>query len=395
MFEFRSSAEDLQKFCERARACRFVTIDTEFLREKTYYPKLCLLQMAIPTEDADSVTLFDTLAPEFSIEPLAGLLRDRSTVKVLHAARQDLEIFLLQLGTLPEPVFDTQIAAMVCGYGDQVGYETLAREIAGVRIDRSSKITDWSRRPLTTKQLRYAASDVDHLRDIYTHLAARVRRNGRRSWIDDDLAVLTNPSTYKTDPNDAWLRIKRRGGSARFQSTLRELAKFRELLARKRDLPRNWIIRDEALLELAGNRPLNREDLQQARFLPKKMQKGPAADGILAAVKAALDSPLQEQNPKPAAPPADSNNDLDLLKVLLKHKAKRLGVAERLIATTADLEEIAADKPCARPLQGWRKEHFGKDAQRLCRGQIALTTSSGATQLVSLKAQYRDDLPRQ
>ena len=395
MFEFRSTTEDLQKFCLRARSCRFVTIDTEFLREKTYFPKLCLLQMAIPTEGAGSVTLFDTLSPEFSIAPLAELLLDRSTVKVLHAARQDLEIFLLQLGVLPEPVFDTQIAAMVCGYGEQVGYETLAREIAGVKIDRTSKITDWSRRPLTTKQLQYAASDVDHLRDIYADLAERVQRNGRRSWIDDDLALLTKQSTYKVDPNDAWLRIKRRKGSARFQATLRELARFRELLAQKRNLPRNWVIRDEALLELAGNRPLNRMDLQQARFLPKHMQKGRVADEILAAVKTALDSPPQVEFPKPAAPPAASSNDLDLLKVLLKHKAKRLGVAERLIATTADLEEIAADKPCARPLKGWRKEHFGDDARRLCRGQIALTTSSGATRLVTLKEQCRDDLPRQ
>ena len=384
--ELLTSAADLERFCEMARQCRFVAIDTEFIRDRTYYPQLCLLQMAVSSEGRSEMALFDPLSPDFQLEPIGGLLSDESTVKVLHAARQDLELFLLKLGILPKPVFDTQIAAQVCGFGDQVSYEALVAAVKNVRLDRTSKITDWARRPLTAKQLKYAASDVDHLRDIYPELENRLDRSGRRAWIEEETARLTEPSTYLTRPEDAWLRIKRRKGPPVFQAALRELAAYREELARKWDRPRQWVMRDEALLEIAGSLPSDLPDLNKLRFLNKSSQRGRVGTGILAAVKKARQSAVPADAPGQTRRDLSPNRDISLLRVLLKVRAKQMGVAEKLVATTDDLQAVISGNPRARPLTGWRREMFGEDALRLCRGQAALTMSEGKARLITVPA---------
>ncbi|MCY3880420.1 MAG: ribonuclease D [Rhodobacteraceae bacterium] len=384
MFELKTTTEQLQEFCDRAGRHDFVTLDTEFLREKTYYPRLCLLQMAYPGDGPGSLALFDTLSPQLSLQPLSGLLLDEKTVKVLHAARQDLEIFHLQLGVLPEPLFDTQIAAMVCGYGDQVGYDVLVQDIAGAKTDKAPKITDWSVRPLSERQLRYAAADVDYLRPIYVELCNRLRKNSRIDWIGEEIATLINPSTYHTDPEDAWLRLKRGNGTTAYRAVLCELAKFRELMAQRQNRPRNWIVPDKALLELAGSRPTNRRSLQNSRFLPNHFKSGKYTDELLAAVRAGLEAAPDRFPATGRRAQSEPRPEIEMLRVLLKMKAKEIGVAERLIATSEDLVQVASGNPSARPLQGWRRVQFGEDALELCAGRAALTMKQGTTRLVTL-----------
>ncbi len=378
MYKLHQTTDSLSGFCDRARTFPFVTMDTEFLREKTYYSQICVLQMAIPASDSDSIALFDTLSPKLSLEPLIDLFNDERVVKVLHSARQDLEIFLQMLDVLPTPIFDTQIAAMACGFREHVGYETLVRKVCGNSINHSSKISDWSLRPLTARQLEYAASDVDHLREVYKKLSSQLMKNGRMTWIDEETKHLTERSTYETDPDDAWRRIKRsKSGSPSFQAALCELAKYREIQAQRRNLPRNWIIRDEALVELAGSRPTTQNQLAKSRFLPNSMKSRQIAKDLLSALRRAADREKDLSLPSRPQTQKAQKSTTDLLRVLLSQRSEKLGVAERLIATTQDLEEIGAGSTAAKPLHGWRGPVFGDDALQLLQGNLALTLSNG------------------
>ena len=381
-----TTTEDLAAFCAAAKEQDYVTIDTEFLRERTYWSKLCLIQMALPGKDGDAVLVDPIDGAEMSMEPLYDLFRHKRTVKVFHAARQDLEIFFVEGDVFPEPLFDTQIAAMVCGFGEQVGYETLVKKIAKADLDKTSRFTDWSRRPLSTAQKDYALADVTHLRDIYEFLAAQLARNGRRIWVEEELQVLLDPATYTTLPEEAWLKVKTRTTSGRFLAVVKELARFRETYAQGQNVPRSRVMKDEALLELASTRPTSAEELGRSRLLQREGRKTEIAEGILAAVKAGLET-RPEDMPKPdlSREQLQVNPALaDLLRVLLKAKSESLGVAPRLIASAADLDAIAAGSREMDALKGWRAEAFGDDAQRLCRGEIALSAKGSDVTVVRL-----------
>lgn len=376
----------LAEFCGRAASHPFVTVDTEFLRERTYYSKLCLLQIAHPGEGEESAAVVDPMAPGLSLAPLYDLFRDPGVVKVFHAARQDLEIFYVDAGVIPAPLFDTQVAAMVCGFGDQVSYETLVRRIAKAEVDKSSRFTDWSHRPLSEAQLSYALADVTHLRTIYAHLADRLRRTGRESWLAEEMSVLMDPATYRTDPGDAWARVKARPGSNRMLAALVELARFREEYAQSRDVPRSRVFKDDALVELATTRPQSEADLAKSRLLLREGRRGDIAEGILAAVRRAA-----AMKPEDLPRSADGREQLqvnpalaDLLRVLLKSKSEGEGVAARLIASSADLDAIAAGERDLPALHGWRREVFGEDAIRLCEGKVALAARGQSVVTVRL-----------
>ena len=382
-----TTTEDLAEFCALARSKAYVTIDTEFLRERTYYSKLCLVQMAVPdhTEGEDAV-LVDPLVDDLSLEPLYELFRDTSVVKVFHAARQDLEIFFVEAGVFPEPLFDTQVAAMVCGFGEQVGYETLVRKIAKQSLDKSSRFTDWSRRPLTDAQKKYAIADVTHLRRIYEFLAAKLSENQRTHWVTEELGILTSPDTYLMNPADAWQRVKTRTTSPKFLAIVRELARFREDYAQTKNVPRSRVFKDDALIELASTKPSNPNDLGRSRLLLREARKGDIADGILKAIKAGLDCPAADM-PKVAAGKEKLNVNpaiADLLRVLLKAKTEQSGVASKLIATASDLDLLASGDRSVAALSGWRREVFGQDALRLCNGEVALAAKGNSVKIVTL-----------
>ncbi|MCL4675892.1 MAG: ribonuclease D, partial [Pararhodobacter sp.] len=326
------------------------------------------------------------LAEGLSLDPLLALMRNDAVVKVFHAARQDLEIFFVDGGVIPQPLFDTQIAAMVCGFGEQAGYETLVRKIVRAPLDKGSRFTDWSQRPLTEAQLKYALDDVTHLRQIYEHLSADIRNSGRESWVAEDIQALTTPDTYITHPEDAWQRIRTRGQSGKFLAIVRELARFREDYAQSRNIPRSRVYKDDALLELASTKPASLEALSRSRLLLREARRGDIAEGILDAVKTALAMPQSEW---PRAATEDEQLQVnpalaDLLRVLLKAKADQSGVAQRLIAPTSELDAIAAGKrdlPC---LKGWRAQLFGDDAKRLCAGELALTAKGQQVELIKI-----------
>ncbi len=382
-----TTTEALAEFCEQAKAHPYVTIDTEFLRERTYWAKLCLIQLALPGKDGAAVLVDPIAGPGMSMEPLYDLMRHEATVKVFHAARQDLEIFFVEGGgVFPTPLFDTQVAAMVCGFGEQVGYETLVKKIARADLDKTSRFTDWSRRPLTKAQSEYALADVTHLRVIYESLSAQLRKSGRTHWVEEELAALTDPATYTVTPEDAWTRVKTRTTSGRFLAVVKELARFRESYAQSRNIPRSRIYKDDALLELASTRPTNLEELGRARLLLREGRKGEIADGILAAVKAGM-----EMRPDDLPRPDVSRDQMqvnpalaDLLRVLLKAKSEEAGVAAKLIAPTSDLDAIAAGDRDVPALKGWRSEVFGQDALRLCSGEIALSAVGQSVRVVRL-----------
>jgi ribonuclease D len=383
-----TTTDELAAFCERARSRPYVTVDTEFLRERTYYSKLCLLQLAIPGDTEEDAVLVDPIAGTLSLEPLYALFRDETVVKVFHAARQDIEIFFVEGGVIPRPLFDTQVAAMVAGFGEQVGYETLVRKIAKANLDKSSRFTDWSRRPLSDAQKVYALADVTHLRPIYEHLAKALRKSGREDWVEEELAVLTDPATYVTEPEEAWLRIKTRTSSGRFLGVVKELARFRETYARDRNIPRSRVYKDDALLELASTRPRSLDDLNRSRLLLREARKGEIADGILEAVRRGIEMPAEEL-PKPdtSREQLQVNGALaDLLRVLLKAKSEEAGVAARLIASASELDEIAAGVRGLPSLKGWRARVFGDDALRLCEGRVALTANGRTVEIVDLGA---------
>ena len=381
-----TTTEALAALCDEAANEPYVTLDTEFLRERTYYAKLCLVQMALPGKGPDRAYIIDPLAEGLSLDPLLALMRNPAVVKVFHAARQDLEIFFVDGGVIPNPLFDTQIAAMVCGFGEQVGYETLVKKICRAPLDKASRFTDWSQRPLTEAQLRYALDDVTHLRQIYEHLKADIAKSGRESWVAEEMGVLTSPDTYITHPEDAWQKIRTRGQSGRFMALVKELARFREDYAQTRNVPRSRVFKDDALLELASTKPSSAEELGRSRLLLREGRKPEIADGILAAVKAGL-AARPEDHPKP-----DTSRDqiqvdsalADLLRVLLKAKSEAEGVAQKLIASSSDLDMLAAGGRDIPALKGWRGEVFGKDALRLCKGEIALSAKGGAVRVVQV-----------
>ncbi len=381
-----TTTDDLAAFCTAAKSEPYVTIDTEFLRERTYWSKLCLIQMALPGKTGDAVLIDPIEGDGMSMEPLYDLFRHQDTVKVFHAARQDLEIFFVEGNVFPVPLFDTQIAAMVCGFGEQVGYETLVKKIAKENLDKTSRFTDWSRRPLSDAQKDYALADVTHLRVIYEFLAATLEKNGRHKWVAEELAVLTDPATYTVHPDEAWLRIKTRTTSGRFLAVVKELARFREDYAQKNNVPRSRVMKDDALLELASTRPSNHEELGRSRMLMREGRKSDIAEGILAAIKSGMEMRTEDM------PRVDHSRDqlqvnpalADLLRVLLKAKSESLGVAPRLIASASDLDLIAAGERDLETLSGWRMEAFGEDAMRLCRGEIALTAKGSEVRVVKI-----------
>ncbi|MEO1676950.1 MAG: ribonuclease D [Pseudomonadota bacterium] len=381
-----TTTEDLAAFCTAAAEAPYVTVDTEFLRERTYWSKLCLVQLALPG-DGEAV-LVDPIegGDALSLQPLYDLMADTRVMKVFHAARQDLEIFHHEGDVLPQPLFDTQVAAMVCGFGEQVGYETLVKKIARASVDKTSRFTDWSRRPLTDAQMAYALADVTHLRVIYETLADELEQSGRRAWVEEELSTLLDPSTYVVEPEEAWRRVKTRTNSGKFLAVVRELAQFREIHAQSNNIPRNRVFKDDALLELASTKPQSMKDLARSRMLLREARKGPIADGILEAVSKGLECPKEQW------PEADTSRDrlhvnpalADLLRVLLKAKAEGAGVAQKLIASAADLDAIAAGEREAAALKGWRRELFGDDALRLCNGEIALAANGAQVEVVAL-----------
>jgi len=379
-----TTTEALAEFCAKAKAQPYVTVDTEFLRERTYWSKLCLVQLAIPPAKDGEAVLVDPLAEGLSLEPLYDLFRHEPTVKVFHAARQDLEIFFVDAGLFPKPLFDTQVAAMVCGFGEQVGYETLVKKIARQALDKTSRFTDWSRRPLTDAQKNYAIADVTHLRVIYEFLSKELEKSGRHVWVEEEEAILLSPDTYTTLPEDAWHRVKTRTTSGRFLAVVRELARFREGYAQNKNIPRSRIFKDDALLELASTRPTTLDELGKSRLLLREARRGDIAEGIIAAVKTAL-----EMAPENFPHVPDEQHQLqvntalaDLLRVLLKAKSEETGVAAKLIATSSDLDRIAAGKRDVPALTGWRADVFGRDALRLAKGEIGLTAAGGAVRVV-------------
>lgn len=381
-----TTTDALAEFCGRAAECPFVTVDTEFLRERTYFAQLCLVQIAMPGEDERNAVLVDPLAKGLSLDPLYTLFANESVVKVFHAARQDLEIFFVEGGLVPAPLFDTQVAAMVCGYGDQVGYETLVRKIAKASLDKSSRFTDWSRRPLTDAQQNYALADVTHLRQIYEHLSGELERTGRTAWVHEELGQLTNSSTYIVEPEDAWRRLKVRSNSGKFLAVVKELAAFRERTAQERNVPRSRIIKDDALLELASMKPKGVEDLGKARLLLREARKGELAEGLLAAVNRGRAVPPEAYPRLPKGRDRSALNPAlaDLMRVLLKAKAEESGVAQKLIATASDLDDIAAGHLDGAWSTGWRHEVFGQDALRLTRGEVALAAKGTTIQIVEI-----------
>jgi ribonuclease D len=373
----------LAEFCQRQRQAEFIAIDTEFMRDKTYWPQLCLVQIAGP-QDAAAI---DSLAPGIDLAPLHELMADTRVTKVFHAARQDVEIFFHLTGKIPAPLVDTQVAAMVCGFGDSVSYENLAAKLAGARIDKSSRFTDWAQRPLTDRQLQYALSDVTYLRPAYEHLARRLAKTGRSEWVAEEMAVLTSPSTYRLEPSESWRRIKFRNDKPRALAILREIAAWREEEAQKRDLPRGRILKDETLCEIAAHAPRNVDDLARCRGLSRSIAENKQGHAILAAVKRGLDIPAGELPPVPPRRdlPAGLGPVVELLRVLLKMRCEDHEVAQKLVASADDLELIAADDGADVPaLSGWRRDIFGADALALKRGQLALTTVGRRVKVVSL-----------
>ncbi|HET7594996.1 MAG TPA: ribonuclease D [Stellaceae bacterium] len=379
------TSEALAAFCRRQAQAPYITVDTEFIRDKTYFPQLCLVQIAGPGEAA----ALDPLAPGMDLAPLFELMAAPGLLKVFHAARQDIEIFVNMAGAVPAPLFDTQVAAMVCGFGDSVSYETLAGKLAGAHIDKSSRFTDWSQRPLSERQLRYALTDVVPLRTVYEKLKARLEKSGRSSWLAEEMGTLTDPGTYRQDPAEAWRRFKVRSNNRKLLALVRELAAWRETAAQQRNLPRNRLLRDESLLEIAAHAPTSVGELGRTRGLGKNFAEGKLGGEILAAVGRVLATPESEYPVPPPRhePPPGLGPLVDLLRVLLKLRCEENDVAQKLVADTEDLEKIAADDAAqVRALHGWRAELFGKDALDLKRGRLALTASGKRIKLVRLGA---------
>lgn len=363
---------ELESAIERLEQSDFVTVDTEFIRETTFWPVLCLIQMAAPGFTA----LVDPLAPGMDLKPFFRLMANENVVKVFHAARQDIEIIVHQGDLVPHPIFDTQVAAMVCGFGDAVSYDQLVQKVTGIRLDKSSRFTDWRYRPLSERQLEYALADVTHLIDVYKHLVAELEREGRAHWLNEEMQVLTSRDTYDPHPDDAWKRLKMRVRKPQELAVLKSVAAWREREARERDVPRGRIIKDDAIYEIAQQAPKDADALGRLRSIPKGWERSSTAAALLEAVNAALSIPKEElpKLPRPHQPPEGSNAAAELLKVLLRIVAEKEGVAAKVLASSDDIDRIAAEGEQADvpALQGWRRAVYGEKALRLVRGEIAI-----------------------
>jgi ribonuclease D len=373
--ELITTTGELTATCERLARHPFVTIDTEFLRETTYYPLLCVAQLASP----DEAVVIDALAPGIDLAPFLALMANERVLKVFHAARQDIEIVWHRAGFVPRPVFDTQVAAMVLGHGDSISYDQLVQRVTGDTLDKSLRFTDWTRRPLSPAQIAYAVSDVTHLREVYLALAADLKRRGRADWMGDEMEVLTSPDTYRAEPERAWLRVKSRVRKPKELAVLIEIAAWREREAQTRDVPRGRVLKDDTLGDIAIQAPTTPERLAGLRSLPKGFERSKWGEGILAAVKRGLARDPKTlpriERPKPAP---NGGATVELLKVLLRMTAERHGVAAKVIATVEDLDRIAGDDEAEVPaLRGWRRELFGERALALKHGRLALSIHEG------------------
>ncbi len=371
-----TTTSELAESCARLARHPYVAIDTEFLREQTFWPVLCLIQMAGPEDEL----IVDPLTPGIDLGPFYELMADERVTKVFHAGRQDVEIVYAKAGLIPHPIFDTQIAAMVCGFGESVSYVNLVKKVTNKDLDKSSRFTDWSRRPLTDKQLTYALADVTWLRDIYAYLKTELESTGRSNWVAEEMATLTDPNTYETKPENAWTRLKLRVRNRRSLGVLMELAAWRERLAQSQDVPRSRILRDEALYDIANQAPTDPAKLGELRTLSEGFSRSARAREIIEAVKIGLarDAKSLPHLPTNHGLSAEATALVDLLRVLLKAAAARNRVAPKLISDTADLERIASEtEPDVPALRGWRRELFGSDAMKLKRGELALSVSRG------------------
>jgi ribonuclease D len=379
------ATEALRELVGEIKTAPYIALDTEFMRDSTYWPKLCLLQIAAPGIEA----IVDPLADGLDLSAFFELLKDPKIVKVLHAGRQDIEIFWNLGHVIPDPLFDTQIAGMVCGFGEAASYETLARKLADAQVDKSARFTDWARRPLTKRQLEYALADVTHLRIVYEKLKAQLERSGRAAWVAEEIAALQNEKLYILEPADAWKRLKPRSSNKRFLAALAAVAAWREREAQTRDVPRGRIVKDEVLLEIAANPPASAEVLEQIRSVPKGFAASRLGKSLLEAIAEnheTLPPAIEAADPAKRRKHEPSATAVDLLKALLRLKADAAGVAPRLIAGSDDIERIAAFEDDGVPaLTGWRAEVFGQDALALRRGDIAITLEGGKAAVVELE----------
>lgn len=379
-----SDSAELAKACDIFARSDYVTVDTEFLRETTFWPQLCLIQLSGPELDA----IVDPLAPGLDLAPFFKLMGDSSVTKVFHAARQDIEIIYNRGGLIPHPLFDTQVAAMVCGFGDSASYDSLVQKICNVQLDKSSRFTDWSHRPLSDKQLDYAIADVTHLKDVYLHLKAQLERESRSEWLAEEMSILESPETYDLHPDNAWQRLRMRIRKPIELQILKNLAAWREREARSRDVPRGRVLKDEAIFEIAQQAPKDSEALARLRTIPKGYERSQAGVAILGAVNAALALPKADlpKLPKQQALPEGNGSAVELLKVLLKLTAEKHGVAAKIIASSDDLDMIAAkgDEADVAPLKGWRRDLFGLPALKLIQGELALRFVNRSVDVVDL-----------
>ncbi|MDE2515074.1 MAG: ribonuclease D [Rhodospirillales bacterium] len=375
----------LAALCARLRTEAFVTVDTEFMRERTFWPELCVVQLG-GTQD---VAVIDAQAPGLDLAPLGALLADPAVVKVFHAARQDVEIFVLRFGDVPRPLFDTQIAAMVAGFGDQVGYDALVSALAGGSIDKAHRFSDWSARPLSAAQIAYAAADVTYLRLVYERLTARLAKENRLDWVAEEMAVLSDPATYRPDPETMWERLRPRSTNRRFLGMVRALAAWREREAQRVNIPRQRVLKDETLLEIAATAPADAEALARARGITRGFAEGRTGTALLAAIAEAAALPEDRLPPAPA--PRDGRKPspalVSLLKVLLATKCEQHDVAPKLLASSEEIDRLALeDAPDIPALSGWRREVFGADALALKDGRIALGVDGRKIRLIGVAA---------
>ncbi|WP_411288848.1 ribonuclease D [Phenylobacterium sp.] len=379
-----TTTAELAVFCDKLKGQPFVAVDTEFMRETTYWPKLCLIQAAAPSAEA----VIDPLAEGMDLGPFLDVLRDETILKVFHAARQDVEIFN-NLEAMPRPLFDTQVAGMAAGFGEQIAYDALVRQMLKIELDKSSRFTDWSRRPLSDNQLTYALADVTHLAALYPMLRERLEGEGRLVWVTDEMMSLTDPAVYDVEPENAWKRLRPRKHTAKYMAVYRAVAAWRERTAQTRDQPRGRILKDEAIDEVATQAPIDAEALDRLRSVPKGFSGSRFGPDLLAAIREALRdpeayAPVVERSRTPPSPAAGAV--VELLKVLLKARAEESGVASKLIATVSDLEQIANDDETDNAaLKGWRREAFGEDALRLKRGELALVLDGARVRVVEVR----------
>jgi ribonuclease D len=379
-----TTTAELAAFCDEIKGQPFVAVDTEFMRETTYWPKLCLIQAAAPNAEA----VIDPLAEGLDLEPFLQILRDESIEKVFHAARQDVEIFN-NLQAMPRPLFDTQVAGMAAGYGEQIAYDALVRQMLKIELDKSSRFTDWARRPLSDAQLTYALADVTYLAKLYPVLKARLEKEGRLGWVHDEMQNLCDPAIYDVEPENAWKRLKPRRHTAKYLAVYKAVAAWRERTAQQRDQPRGRILKDEAIDELATQAPTDAAQVDRLRSVPKGFSGSRFGPDLLAAIREALKdpeayAPVVERSKASVSPAAGAV--VELLKVLLKARAEDVGVASKLIATVSDLELIANDDNAATPaLTGWRREAFGEDALKLKRGELALVLDGTRVRVVEVR----------